>query len=286
MRTTAISTFGISVALGMAYATAWGATETPQSLAEAAYKAAGMSDTKLAAAEVVALVTRGSMQAWDPGESESVDTPMKPDWGTSTFVQYWDRSRGLYRIEWDRPRANGQRRKYTEILTDEYDGHMGGYVIGTDGGRSTVRVLAEIEFEGFTWAERFIKIGTNFDFASTGKGFCTRNYFSDPDEWLNLFKVNGEGPPGIWRGIMPVAPDESDEQAVSMEGIQRRLQGIFPNMLPRPVTHHQQFRGRNPATADSGQKLLRHHRGQRQGKFIADGVLTFRRKRIRHARNG
>ena len=132
MKTTAISVFGISIALGMAYATAWGATETPQSLAEAAYKAAGMSDTKLAAAEIVTLVTRGSMQAWDPGESESVNTPMKPDWGTSTFVQYWDRSRGLYRIEWDRPRANGQRRKYTEILTDEYDSHMGGYVMGID----------------------------------------------------------------------------------------------------------------------------------------------------------
>jgi len=108
MRTTAISTFGISVALGMAYATAWGATETPQSLAEAAYKAAGMSDTKLAAAEIVTLVTRGSMQAWDPGESESVNTPMKPDWGTSTFVQYWDRSRGLYRIEWDRRERMGK----------------------------------------------------------------------------------------------------------------------------------------------------------------------------------
>jgi 3-(3-hydroxy-phenyl)propionate hydroxylase len=114
----------------------------------------------------------------------------------------------------------------------------GRYVIGTDGGRSTVRVRAEIEFEGFTWAERFIKIGTDFDFASTGKGFCTRNYFSDPDEWLNLFKVNGEGPPGIWRGIMPVAPDESDEQAVSMEGIQRRLQGIFPKSGDYEIPYH------------------------------------------------
>jgi len=94
----------------------------------------------------------------------------------------------------------------------------GRYVIGADGGRSTVRRLAEIEFEGFTWPERFIKIGTSFDFGATGRGFCTRNYFSDPNEWLNLFKVKGNGPPGIWRGIMPVPPEESDEQALSMEG--------------------------------------------------------------------
>ncbi len=72
----------------------------------------------------------------------------------------------------------------------------GAYVIGTDGGRSTVRRLAEIDFEGFTWEERFIKIATSFDFVSAGTGYCTRNYFSDPDEWLNLFKVKGNGPPG------------------------------------------------------------------------------------------
>ena len=102
----------------------------------------------------------------------------------------------------------------------------GRYAIGTDGGRSTVRRQADIEFEGFTWAERFIKIATSFDFGATGRGFCTRNYFSDPNEWLNLFKVVGDGPPGFWRGIMPVPAEESDEQALSMDGIQRRLQGI------------------------------------------------------------
>src|SRR5580704_5955998 len=36
-----------------------------------------------------------------------------------------------------------------------------GYVIGCDGGRSTVRKLAGIGFEGFTYPEQFIKIATN-----------------------------------------------------------------------------------------------------------------------------
>ena len=99
----------------------------------------------------------------------------------------------------------------------------------------------DIEFEGFTWPERFIKIATSFDFAATGHGFCTRNYFSDPNEWLNLFKVIGNGPPGFWRGIMPVPAEESDEQALSMDGIQRRLQGI----------HSQARRLRNPVLTRS-----------------------------------
>ena len=103
------------------------------------------------------------------------------------------------------------------------------YLIGADGGSSTVRRLAAIAFEGFTWPERFIKIGTSFDFGATGRGYCTRNYFSDPDEWINLFKVKGYGSPGIWRGVFPVPEGESDEQALSMAGIQRRLQGIHQN---------------------------------------------------------
>src|SRR5246127_5719626 len=115
---------------------------------------------------------------------------------------------------------------------------LGRYVIGADGGRSTVRRLSEIDFEGFTWPERFIKIGTSFDFGATGRGFCTRNYFSDPDEWLNLFKVKGYGPPGIWRGVFPVASHESDESAMSAEGVQRRLQKLHPKSGDYEVPYH------------------------------------------------
>jgi 3-(3-hydroxy-phenyl)propionate hydroxylase len=120
---------------------------------------------------------------------------------------------------------------YVEATVTNAEGQAeklrGKFLIGADGGSSTVRKLAEIVFEGFTWPERFIKIATNFDFGETGKGYCTRNYFSDPDEWINLFKVKGWGPPGIWRGVFPVPEQETDEEAVSMAGIQRRLQGIY-----------------------------------------------------------
>jgi 3-(3-hydroxy-phenyl)propionate hydroxylase len=141
---------------------------------------------------------------------------------------------------------------------DETEKIRGRYVIGADGGRSTVRRLAEIEFEGFTWAERFIKIGTSFDFGATGRGFCTRNYFSDPNEWLNLFKVKGNGPPGIWRGIMPVPPEESDEQALSMDGIQRRLQGIHskPGDYEIPYYALYSVHQRVAATFNKGRVLL------------------------------
>ena len=82
------------------------------------------------------------------------------------------------------------------------------YVIGCDGGRSTVRKLAGIEFEGFTYPERFIKIATSFDFGTANPKVAFRNYFSDPSEWCNLFKVQGKRPPGLWRAIMPIQADE------------------------------------------------------------------------------
>jgi 3-(3-hydroxy-phenyl)propionate hydroxylase len=134
----------------------------------------------------------------------------------------------------------------------------GRYVIGTDGGRSTVRRLAEIEFEGFTWPERFIKIGTSYDFGATGRGFCTRNYFFDPNEWLNLFKVKGAGGAGIWRGIMPVPPEESDEQALSMDGIQRRLRGIHAKSGDYEIPYHALYsvHQRVAATFNKGRVLL------------------------------
>src|SRR5215469_17535599 len=103
------------------------------------------------------------------------------------------------------------------------------YVIGCDGGRSTVRKLAGIEFEGFTYPEKFIKIATTFDFGTVNPDLALRNYFSDPDEWCNLFKVTGKKhPPGLWRAIFPVSNDEPDEEALSPERIETRLQKFFP----------------------------------------------------------
>ena len=104
----------------------------PQARVEAAYAAMGWADRAFgegaqARETLVTLTTRGSMQQWDPGQSQAVSNLMVPDWGTSTFVQRWDRSRAAVRTEWVRPRAGGSTRNFTEILTD-----TGGYVIGND----------------------------------------------------------------------------------------------------------------------------------------------------------
>jgi len=102
------------------------------------------------------------------------------------------------------------------------------YVIGCDGGRSTVRKLAGIAFDGFTYPEKFIKIATTFDFAAANPNLVYRNYLSDPDEWCNLFKVRGESPQGLWRAIFPLRIGEDENAALSPDRTEARLQKFFP----------------------------------------------------------
>ena len=99
------------------------------------------------------------------------------------------------------------------------------YVIGADGGRSTVRKSLDIEFEGYTWPERFLVITTKFDFAAA-LGCCYRNYMADPQEWTNLFKVAGDDLKGRWRAVFNTREDESDEEALSDTAVRARLARI------------------------------------------------------------
>ena len=95
---------------------------------------------------------------------------------------------------------------------DSSDGEaelLASYVVGCDGGRSIVRHEAKIAFDGFTHPERFIKIATTHYFALDQKDLSYRNYFSDPAEWCNLFKVRGERQM-LWRAILPIGRDETD----------------------------------------------------------------------------
>ena len=109
--------------------------------------------------------------------------------------------------------------------------HSGSYLIGADGGRSTVRRRSGIKFEGFTWPERFIVLTTPYDFEAE-RGYCYRSYFADPGAWCNCFKVSADGPPGLWRTVYPTDPTQSEQEILSDAGVQARMQSFFP--APRP----------------------------------------------------
>jgi 3-(3-hydroxy-phenyl)propionate hydroxylase len=114
--------------------------------------------------------------------------------------------------------------------------HAGAYLIGADGGRSTVRRRAGIKFEGFTWPERFIVLTTPYDFQAA-RGYSYRTYFADPRAWCNCFKVSADGPPGLWRTVYPAEAGRSDEDLLSDAGVQARMQSFFPSSTPYEIVH-------------------------------------------------
>ena len=100
------------------------------------------------------------------------------------------------------------------------------YVIGCDGGRSQVRKSMDVDFEGFTYDERFLILSTPYDFGALGYAFT--NYIADPDAWRALFKVPGVDGRGMWRVVSPVDPSLPEDVLFAESAVQARLQDFHP----------------------------------------------------------
>lgn len=124
---------------------------------------------------------------------------------------------------------------HVEVTVKTPDGietFSGDYLIGADGAWSSVRQSLGIEFEGFTYPERFLVVSTDFEFAEHFPNLSYVNYVSDPQEWCVLLRV-----PSLWRVLFPTRPEESDEEVLTDESIQTRLQNLFPKGSPYPTVH-------------------------------------------------
>ena len=113
---------------------------------------------------------------------------------------------------------------------------MGAYLIGADGGRSTVRKALDIAFDGYTHPERFLILTTPFDIGSKFPG-CTRNYLSDPQDWCALFKVSGDDGAGLWRVLSSTRLEQSEAELFDDEAVERRLQKFIPKDGRYTIVH-------------------------------------------------
>jgi 3-(3-hydroxy-phenyl)propionate hydroxylase len=103
----------------------------------------------------------------------------------------------------------------------------GSYLIGSDGGRSTVRKALGIEFEGYTHPERFMILTTTDNIGTRYPG-CTRNYISDPEAWFSVFKVSGDELGPLWRVLSSTRPEQTDDELMNPEATEQRLQHFLP----------------------------------------------------------
>jgi 3-(3-hydroxy-phenyl)propionate hydroxylase len=116
----------------------------------------------------------------------------------------------------------------------------GSYLIGADGGRSTVRSVMDVKFEGFTWPERFLIVSTPYDLKP--HGYTENVYISDPVDWIVIVKMPHEGPPGLWRVTFATDSETPDEIVLSPEIIEQRMQGFLPNAKPYEITYASVYR--------------------------------------------
>jgi 3-(3-hydroxy-phenyl)propionate hydroxylase len=126
-----------------------------------------------------------------------------------------------------------------EITVESAEGtrrFAGSYLIGNDGGRSTVRKALGIEFEGYTHPERFMILTTTDDLGVTYPG-CTRNYITDPGAWFSVFKVSGDERGPLWRVLSATQPEQTDDELMNPEATERRLQAFIPKPGAYDIIH-------------------------------------------------
>ena len=113
----------------------------------------------------------------------------------------------------------------------------GAYLIGTDGARSSTRRAAGIEFEGFTWPERFLVLSTPFDFKAVLPDLVSVNYVADPEHWHFLLQI-----PDLWRVMFPVRAEVSDETALGPEFGQSLMARVVPGLGGYDIVHTTLYR--------------------------------------------
>jgi 3-(3-hydroxy-phenyl)propionate hydroxylase len=122
------------------------------------------------------------------------------------------------------------------------------WLVGADGGRSTVRKCMGVGFEGYTWPERFLVASTTYDYEP--HGYTLNAYIADPVDWNAMFKMPGDGPPGMWRVLFPVAAEEDEAQALSEPNVERLMQGFQPKAGRYPVLYKSLYKVHQRVAAD------------------------------------
>jgi 3-(3-hydroxy-phenyl)propionate hydroxylase len=99
--------------------------------------------------------------------------------------------------------------------------HVGSWVIGCDGARSTVRRLLGVAFAGTTWPQRFVATNVFFDFDAHG---YTRSVFLMDDVYgAVIAKINSEN---LWRVTY------SEDLSLPEGQIGERVGQYFAEILP------------------------------------------------------
>lgn len=96
-----------------------------------------------------------------------------------------------------------------------------GWVIGTDGAGSVIRRTLGLDFDGFTWDDRFVATNVRYDFAA--HGLTVANWRVDPVYGAVIAQINDTG---LWRFTF------REDADLPVEGLEERIHQHFATGLP------------------------------------------------------
>jgi 2-polyprenyl-6-methoxyphenol hydroxylase-like FAD-dependent oxidoreductase len=102
------------------------------------------------------------------------------------------------------------------------------YVVGSDGGKSSIRRLADISFEGFTYPENLVACNVIYPFEKYG--FQGGNFIVDKEHWCLVAKLAEHG---MWRCSYGELPNLTHEELLARQPM--KFESIFPG--PRPLEY-------------------------------------------------
>ncbi len=87
----------------------------------------------------------------------------------------------------------------------EIERYRADYLIACDGGNSIIRKWLGIQFDGFTFPEKFLCLSTTTPIEEHFKDLAYVNYMADPTEWMVLLRT-----PTVWRILVPAYETDDD----------------------------------------------------------------------------
>jgi 2-polyprenyl-6-methoxyphenol hydroxylase-like FAD-dependent oxidoreductase len=125
------------------------------------------------------------------------------------------------------------------------------WLVGADGGSSTVRRAAGLAFEGYTHPERLVSTNLVYDFEA--RGFARANFVIDPKYWAVIVKIDRHG---LWR--ITYGEDASLPEETVKDRIADHYRAILPDDGPYELEAFAPFRvhERSAASFRAGRILL------------------------------
>lgn len=129
---------------------------------------------------------------------------------------------------------------HVEVQFETADGVKtvtGSFLCGADGSRSAVRHQLAMPFEGMTYEDRFLLIGTDYDFETIFPEFGPVNYIFDPEEWVIILRL-----PDLARVVFRLKDDEDEAVAMSEPQLRQRMWQFIGEKVPFNIKTTQLYR--------------------------------------------